>query len=257
VRHLLSHTSGLRAFLPLNTLTRTRAQAIARVLSEPPTAPPGARMTYSDLNAILVGLVVERVAGESLERFVGREIFTPLGLAAVFNPPRGLRDRIMPTGRWRGRPVAGEVHDQNAVRLGGVAGHAGLFASGLDVARLAQVMLREGRLGDGRQLFRAETVRQFTARVAGAGPRALGWETVPTDEDVSSAGRLLTPGSFGHTGFTGTEVWIDPARDLFIVFFANRTFAPRVSRPVTALREIRGRLADAAARASDACGARC
>jgi beta-N-acetylhexosaminidase len=257
VRQLLSHTSGLRAFLPLNTLTRTRDQAIARVLAEPPTVPPGTRMIYSDLNAILVGLIVERVSGEPLDRFVGREVFTPLGLAAVFNPPRALRDRIMPSGRWRGRPVAGEVHDQNAARMGGVAGHAGLFATGLDVARLAQVMLREGRLRDGRRLFRAETVRAFTARVPGAGPRALGWETVPTDEDVSSAGQLLTAGSFGHTGFTGTEVWIDPARDLFIVFFANRTYGPRVSRPVTALKEIRGRLADAAARASDACGGRC
>lgn len=258
VRRLLSHTSGLRAFLPLDTLTADRRAALARVFEERPIAPPGTRMIYSDLNGILLGALVERVTGEPLDRFVAREIFAPLRVEqAWFNPPRAVRDRVAPTGRWRGHDVAGSVHDQNAARLGGVAGHAGLFITAAELARFAQMMLREGRTADGRRLFRAATVRAFTARAVGAGPRALGWETVPTDEETSSAGSLLTPGSYGHTGFTGASLWIDPGRDLFIVFLANRTYAPRGPRPLTELKAIRGRLADAAARASDACGTRC
>ena len=168
---------------------------------------------------------------------------------------RRLHERIAPTGVWRGHPVRGVVNDPNAARLGGVAGHAGAFATAREVARFAQLMLRRGTLPDGRPLIRAETVRLFTTRIEPPDPaqdsRALGWQAVPTDEDVSSAGTLFGARSYGHTGWTGTSLWIDPDRDLFVVLLTNRAYAPRAPRSFTVLKEVRGGVADAAARASD------
>jgi len=256
VRALLTHTSGLRATLPLRDAPDTTA-ALRMVLATTPIVTPGSRVLYSDLNAILLGEVVRRAAGEPLQTFAVREIFTPLALGQTwFRPPRALRPRIAPTGRWRGQAVAGSVNDPSAAALGGVAGHAGAFASAADVGRFAQLMLREGALPGGRRLLRAETVRRFTTRApesaVGPGARALGWQAVPTDETVSSAGTLFGPRSYGHSGWTGTSLWIDPDRDLFVVLLTNRAYAPRSSRSFTILKEVRGRLADAAARASDA-----
>ena len=256
VRHLLTHTSGLRATLPLHRDTRDSAAALAMLLAATPVSRPGTRVVYSDVNAMLLGEIVRRVAGEALDRFAAREIFAPLGLhQAVFRPPRRLHARIAPTGLWRGHPVAGVVNDPNAFRLGGVAGHAGAFATAADVARFAQFMLRRGTAADGRRVVRAETVRLFTARVEPPGSRqdsrALGWQAVPTGEDVSSAGTLFGPKSYGHTGWTGTSLWIDPDRDLFVVLLTNRAYAPRAPKPFTVLKEVRGAAADAAARASD------
>ena len=168
---------------------------------------------------------------------------------------RSLARRVAPTGVWRGHPVAGVVNDQNAARLGGVAGHAGLFASAGDVARFAQFMLGEGALSGGPRLLRAETVRTFTTVAVkarrGASARTLGWEALPTGEDVSSAGTLFGPRSYGHTGWTGTSLWIDPERNLFVVLLTNRAYAPRARRPFTVLKDVRGRVADAAAKALD------
>jgi len=259
VWHLLTHTSGLRPTLPLYRDAADGTAALRLVHAATPEVPPGTRVVYSDLNAILLGEVVQRAAGESLDVFTQREVFAPLALRqTTFHPAVGLRARIAPTGLWRGHPVAGVVNDQNAVRLGGVAGHAGLFAGALDVARFAQFILREGALPDGRHLVRAETVREFTTRASAPGPgtraeaRALGWQALPTGESVSSAGTLFGPRSFGHTGWTGTSLWIDPDRDVFVVLLTNRAFAPRARRPFTVLKAVRGRVADAAARASDA-----
>ncbi len=261
VRQLLTHTSGLRATLPLDEEPDSAA-ALAALFHVTPVVPPGTRVIYSDLNAMLSGEIVRRAAGEPLDRFTAREILAPLGMTqTTFRPRRALYNRIAPTGVWRGTPVAGVVNDRNAARLGGVAGHAGLFAPAADAARFAQFMLREGTLPDGRPLLQAETVRRFTARSAGpergigGEARALGWQALPTGEVVSSAGHLFGPRSYGHTGWTGTSVWIDPDRDLFVVLLTNRAYAPRARRSFTALKQVRGRLADAAAQASDA-GAR-
>lgn len=257
VRHLLAHTSGLRPTLPLWREAEDSETALRMVLAATPVVPPGTRVLYSDLNAILLGEIVRRVTGEPLDVFVGRELFTPLGLRhTLFRPFRSpfARARTAPTGIWRGRPVSGVVNDQNAARLGGVAGHAGLFATALDVARFAQFMLHEGALPDGRRLLRAETVRDFVAKTAPPAEeaRTLGWQAVPTGETVSSAGTLFGPSSYGHTGWTGTSLWIDPERDLFVVLLTNRAYAPRARRSLTIVKEVRGRVADAAARAADA-----
>jgi CubicO group peptidase (beta-lactamase class C family) len=164
--------------------------------------------------------------------------------------------QIAPTGVWRGHPVAGVVNDQNAARLGGVAGHAGLFGTAADLARFAQFMLGEGAPPGGPRLLKAETVRAFTAVAVparhGTSARTLGWEAVPTGETVSSAGTLFGPRSFGHTGWTGTSLWIDPDRKLFVLLLTNRAYAPRARRSFTILKEVRGRVADAAAQAADA-----
>ncbi|HEX9610704.1 MAG TPA: serine hydrolase domain-containing protein [Gemmatimonadales bacterium] len=257
VRHLLTHTSGLRATLPLHKDAPDSAAALEMLFAATPVARPGTRVVYSDVNAMLLGEVVRRASGEPLDRFATREIFAPLELGrTLFRPPRRLHPRIAPTGVWRGHPVSGVVNDPNAARLGGVAGHAGAFATAADVGRFAQLMLRQGALPDGRRLVAAATVRRFTTRVEPQGPRqdsrALGWQAVPTDEDVSSAGTLFGPHSYGHTGWTGTSLWIDPDRDVFVVLLTNRAYAPRAPRSFTVLKEVRGRVADAVARAADA-----
>jgi CubicO group peptidase (beta-lactamase class C family) len=258
VRHLLTHTSGLRGTLPLYRDARDSADALRIVFAEAPLTSPGTRMVYSDLNAILLGEIVRRAGwGGPLDVFATHEIFVPLGLRQMmFRPARRLVPRIAPTGVWRGHPVAGVVNDQNAAKLGGVAGHAGLFSTAADLARFAQFMLGEGALQGGPRLVRAETVRAFTAAAVkarrGASARTLGWEAVPTGEDVSSAGTLFGPRSYGHTGWTGTSLWIDPDRGVFVVLLTNRAYAPRARRSFTVLKQVRGRVADAAARAADA-----
>lgn len=257
VRELLTHTSGLRPTLPLYRDARDSTDALRIVFSESPMVAPGTRVIYSDLNAILLGKIVERASGEPLAVFATREVLEPLGLTeTMYRPPKTLRARIAPTGLWHGHPVAGVVNDQNAAKLGGVAGHAGLFGTASDVARFAQFMLREGARPGGGRLLRAETVRLFTAKAAdfghGSEARTLGWQAMPTGERVSSAGTLFGPRSYGHTGWTGTSLWIDPDRDLFVVLLTNRAYAPRARRPFTVLKEVRGALADVAARASDA-----
>jgi CubicO group peptidase (beta-lactamase class C family) len=244
VRHLLEHRSGLRAFLPLHERARTAEEARQLVLSEPLRFEPGGRVVYSDLNAMLLGWVVERIVGTSLDRFVTERVFSPIGMTqTLFRPPRSLRARIAPVGLWRGHAIAGEVHDQNAARLGGVSGHAGLYSTGVDLARYAQVLLRGGVTADGVRLFRPGIVQHFTRR--GAGNRALGWEVRDTTS-VGSAGSLLSSAAFGHGGYTGTSVWIDPVHGLFVVILTNRVFAPRTGGSVAKLRRIRGQVADAA-----------
>src|SRR5438876_657465 len=190
VRHLLTHTSGLRATLPLYRDARDAPDALRIVFAERPVVPPGTRVIYSDLNAILLGEIVRRASGESLDAFASREVLGPLGLEhTLFRPPPALRPRIAPTGAWHGHPVAGVVNDQNAAKLGGVAGHAGLFGTATDLARFAQFMLRRGALPDGRHLVTLETVRLFTTKAVdfgrGTEARALGWQAVPTGSPSS------------------------------------------------------------------------
>jgi len=251
VRHLLEHRSGLRPFLRLDTLARDAAAARQLVLAEPLRHPPGTQVVYSDLNAMLLGWIVETVSGTTLDSFAVREIFRPLGMPrARFRPPRRERDAIMPVGLWRGHAIAGEVHDQNAARLGGVAGHAGLYATGSEVARFAQFMLRRGTTAEGAALIRSGVVDLFVRR--GPGNRALGWEMRDTTLSDNS-GQWMSAATYGHTGYTGTSIWIDPDRDLFVLLLTNRVFAPRTGRSITELKKVRGAVADAAVLLLDTC----
>lgn len=244
VRHLLSHASGLRAFLPLNERAEDAAQARHLVVTEALRRPPGTLAEYSDLNAMLLAWVVEGATGLAFEDFVRDSVHLPLGMQETrFRVPRGLRNRAAPINRWRGTPIAGVVHDQNAERLGGVAGHAGLYTTGRDIARYAQTILAGGRAPNGYSLSRAETVLEFLTR--GSGNRALGWEA----NDTTSSGHTgdsLSSRAVGHGGYTGSSIWVDPERNIFVVMLTNRVYAPRTGRSISALRAIRGELADAA-----------
>ena len=247
IRHLLTHSSGLPAWRPLYRETETRAAALALVDTTPLDAPPGERFVYSDLGAMVLMQVVDTLAGEPLDRFLESNVFGPLGMTATrFVPPPSWRDKIAPTEHdttFRRRLLRGEVHDANAARLEGVSGHAGLFSNALDLSRFA-AMLLSGGAWDDLQLVRSETVAEFTERqnMPPGSSRALGWDTPSEPRDAgSSAGTKLSPGSFGHTGFTGTSIWMDPDRDLFIILLTNRVNMPTAT---TTIRRVRPRVAD-------------
>ena len=250
VRHLLTHSAGLVADLPLYDSTRSRAAALAAVDTSTLLAPPGTSYRYSDLSAIVLMQAVERITGEPFDRFLDDRVFRPLGMPATrFLPPAEWRDRIAPTEHdtvFRHRWLRGEVHDESAARLGGVSGNAGLFSNALDLSRVA-AMLLNGGAWDSLQLIRAETVAEFVARqnIPPGSTRALGWDT-PSDSGYSSAGALLSRRSFGHTGHTGTSMWMDPDRDLFIILLTNRVHPTQAN---TAILRVRARVADLVAEA--------
>ncbi len=249
VRMLLDHTSGLRSYTPLFKRARTRAGALDVLYAERPNRRPGDLAVYSDLNAIFLGLIVESVSKLPLDHFVAREVFQPLELEqTTYNPAPRMRRRAVPTALWRGQPVQGQVNDPNAAILGGAAGHAGIFATGMDLARYAQVWLRRGA-GPRGQWVSPATIKLFLTRGANSGPRLLGWDTPELNQDEPSLfGTLISDAAYGHTGFTGTELWIDPTRDLFLVFLTNRTFDPKARDSAHRLRTIRTGLSDAAIR---------
>jgi CubicO group peptidase (beta-lactamase class C family) len=252
VRMLLDHTSGLKSYVPFYIKARgSRARAIDQLYAQPLVRVPGDSAEYSDLNALFLGLVLEKVSGLPLDKLARHEVFGPLGMTqTMYRPPASLKRRIVPSGMWRGHPVPGDVNDQNAVAMGGVAGHAGVFSTGMDLARYAAVWLRSGA-GPTGQWVRPETLRRFLVKGPRTGSRLLGWDTPeidPAAEEPSVFGSLISEAGYGHTGFTGTELWIDPARDLFLVFLTNRAFDPRVRESAKQLKFVRASLSDAAVR---------
>ena len=229
VRHLLTHTGGLPAWLPLYSAYPTREERLAAVLAVKPTAEPEQKYVYSDLSLITLGLVVEEVSGEPLDAAIADGITRPLGMTdTMFNPPARLVDRIAATEEqpWAGRPmIRGEVHDENAWSLGGVAGHAGLFSTAHDLALLARTLLNGGRYGDVR-ILEPETVRAMLVNENTEFPansHGLGFEL---DQRWYMDG-LSTPVTFGHTGYTGTSVVIDPLSDSFVILLTNRVHPSR------------------------------
>ena len=249
LRMLLDHSSGLVSYLPFFTLTTSRDSAIALLYRQAPRHPPGTRVEYSDLNFLLLGQVIEAVTGRPLEENVRRFVLDPVALApAMYRPAATLADHTAPTAQYHGTALCCQVNDQNAARWGGVAGHAGLFASGVAVARYARLWLNGGVL-DGRQLLDSALVRLFLTPAGPEATRLLGWERPdPKDHDDSAYGHLLSAQAYGHTGWTGTLIWIDPARDLFLVLLTNRSFGAKVPHSIRALRGVRGALADAVVR---------
>ena len=224
VRMLLTHSGGLEAGAPLYLHSRGRADFIAQITTRPLASVPGTAAVYSDWDMVLLQAVLERIAGVPLDQAAAARVFRPLGmLATQFNPDTAnavLRHRIAPTAvdTSRGGLLQGTVHDGNAWALGGVAGHAGLFSSARDLVTFSQFLLNGGSY-DGARILAPSTIARWTSRQSAPSSRALGWDT-PTP--TSSAGRYFSPRSFGHTGFTGTSIWIDPERDLFVVLLTNR-----------------------------------
>jgi serine-type D-Ala-D-Ala carboxypeptidase len=221
-RMLLAHSSGLPAYEKLFLQAHGRDELIASACAAPLVVDPGSKAEYSDIGFIILGLALERLAGESLDKFTRQAVFLPLGMAHTgFDPPVHWWSFIPPTQddrQFRHRVIQGEVQDENASVMGGVAGHAGLFGPAEDLARFAHMMLRGGK-----PLFQRETVAFFTQRQSSpAGTsRTLGWDTPSAP---SQSGRHFSPRSFGHLGYTGTSLWIDPEVELSITLLTNRTW---------------------------------
>jgi beta-N-acetylhexosaminidase len=252
VRHLLTHTSGLPPFKEYWRTTKSRATAerwtgksdtLGRIFAEPLEYEPGTKEVYSDLGIILMAEIIERLTGRTLDDLAKSYIFSPLGMKdTMFRPPKKLWPQIAPTeidNQLRRRLVQGEVHDENAFAIGGVSGHAGLFSTAPDLAVFCQMLLNGGVYAHQRILRRA-TIAQFTTpQQLSGGTRTLGW-AVPTEG--GSSGHYFSAHSFGHTGFTGTSIWIDPDRQLFVVLLTNRVHPTREN---TKIQQVRPALHDA------------
>jgi CubicO group peptidase (beta-lactamase class C family) len=247
VENLLTHASGLTAYLPYYRDLSGRAEFEAAIATSALEFSPGSRSVYSDLGFMLLGFILEGARSRSAGVARGMVEATALLDAQfrrvatyvtadplAFRPPRAWRDRTAPTeaDSWRGRTLVGEVHDENTWALGGVAGHAGLFGTAGAVGAFARAVLHT--LHGTAVLARPETMRRFTQRANVPGSsRAFGWDTMlPT----SSCGTRLSPSAFGHTGFTGTSLWIDPERDLYVVLLTNRVHPSRTNEKIRAVR---------------------
>jgi CubicO group peptidase (beta-lactamase class C family) len=266
IRHLLTHASGLPAWAPLYR-ARDRRAVFATIDTTTLLRAPGDTFVYSDLGAILLTHAVERITGQRLDRWLADRVFTPLGMGTTrYRPPASLRPFIAPTERdtaFRRRMLHGEVHDENAGRMDGVSGHAGVFSNAPDLARYAVWILErstehsaQSRMIDSQRVLRAPcsvlclptaVVRSFVTRqdIPRGSTRALGWDT-PSDSGYSSAGTMLSRRSIGHTGFTGTSIWMDPDRDLFVILLTNRVNPTRAN---TRILRVRARVADLVAQA--------
>jgi CubicO group peptidase (beta-lactamase class C family) len=239
VRMLLDHSSGLPGYERLFERVSGKQAMIEACLRQPLTAEPGTRAEYSDLGFILLGHLLEQISGDGLEVLCAREIFEPLGMrSTIFCPLPDQRDKIPPTEddqSFRQRVIQGEVHDENAAVMGGVAGHAGLFSDAIDPLRLAGCLLRGGRTPEGDRFLAAETISLFSRRTEQppGTSRALGWDT---PFFPSSSGSLFSSRSIGHLGFTGTSLWIDLEAGLAVTLLTNRTWPDRSNQVIRAFR---------------------
>jgi CubicO group peptidase (beta-lactamase class C family) len=250
VRNLLTHTSGLPAFKAYDEITHDPDSLAKLMFSTPLDTVPGVRMVYSDIGAYMLGKLVERITGETLDAYVHDHVFAPLKMdETMYRPPASLLPRIAPTefDPKRGGLVRGKVHDERAYYLGGVSAHAGIFSSGHDLARFARMYLNGGTL-DGVRVVQASTIARFTAFTDSTfSNRGIGWQKpdLPGMKFASPssawAGHLMSTRAFGHTGFTGTSIAIDPSRDLFVVLLTNRVDPTRNNNKIS---EVRRQLAD-------------
>jgi beta-N-acetylhexosaminidase len=237
VRNLMTHTSGLPPFKEYWRTSTSKQETLARIFAEPLECEPGTKVVYSDLGIILMAEIIQRLTGKPLDVLANENIFGPLGMKhSMYNPPKTIWPEIAPTefdGQLRHRMLQGEVHDENAFAIGGVSGHAGVFSTSPDLAVFCQMLLNGGVYAHQRILKRA-TIAEFTAPQALAqNARTLGW-VVPTEG--SSSGHYFSSHSYGHTGFTGTTVWIDPDRQLFVVLLTNRVHPTRENHKIAEVR---------------------
>lgn len=221
VLHLLTHQAGLVADNSLGDYRDGPEKAWERILALKPVAPPGAKFIYSDMGYIVLGELVRRVSGKNVHEFSHENVFAPLGMHQTgFLPAEDLRRRAAPTEQREGRWMQGEVHDPRAYALGGIAGHAGLFSTARDLARYAQMLLGRGQYGGVRVLGQTTVAEMTRSHPVPGGLRGLGWD-VRTGYS-SNRGQSFSPRAFGHGGFTGTAMWIDPALEMFVIFLSNR-----------------------------------
>ena len=238
IRNLMTHFSGLRPDLDLKPAWSGYETGIQRALTDKPAGPPGVRFVYSDINFILLGEIVHRLTGKTLDEYTRQNFYQPLGMReTMFLPSPWLRSRIAPTeiNPATGQPLRGEVHDDTARYMGGVAGHAGLFTTAADLAKFAQMMIDKGE-SNGVRLFTAATVEKFTSPQSPPDQpilRGLGWDIDSTYS--SNRGELFPIGSYGHTGFTGTSMWLDPFSHSYLIILTN-VVHPHRGHSLTSLR---------------------
>jgi CubicO group peptidase (beta-lactamase class C family) len=233
----MTHTSGLPPFKEYWRTSTGKADTLRMIFAEPLEYEPGTKVVYSDLGIILMAEIVQRLTGEPLDKLAREYIFDPLGMKhTMYRPPQALWPEIAPTevdNQLRHRLVQGEVHDENAFAIGGVSGHAGVFSTSPDLAAFCQMLLNGGVYGHQRVVKRS-TIAEFTVPQALANnERTLGW-VVPTEG--SSSGHYFSGHSYGHTGFTGTTIWIDPDRELFVVLLTNRVNPTRENQKIMEVR---------------------
>lgn len=260
VMNLLLHNSGLTAFIPFYKYYSSREEVINAIYNAVPEYGINSKFVYSDLNAIILGFIVEKVSGKSLNDFCHENIFYPLKMNSTeFFPDEKLKEKILPTeydNYWRNRQLQGEVHDESASILGGAAGNAGLFSNAEDLYKFMKMMLNNGKYYNAytrglreESMFSPETVSLFTVRFSDLqypNSRALGWDTKP---DVTQSkfrmpcGELISDNCFGHTGYTGTSVWCDKERKIIVIFLTNRIYP---SRDNDGIRKIRPEIHNAA-----------
>ncbi len=237
IKNLLLHNSGLPAWKKFYNQNLDADSIIQNIYAVTPEFKANTKTVYSDLGFIVLGKIIESVTSKSLNGFCNDEIFNTLEMKnTYFNPPDSVKLRIPPTeidNYWRNKLIKGEVHDETSALLGGVAGHAGLFSTAKDLSILCQMLLDDGKI-NGKPFIKQETIKLFTERYSTESTRALGWDT--RSEIKSSAGIKFNKTSFGHTGFTGTSIWIDPERKLFVVFLTNRVYPTRDNRKISAVR---------------------
>jgi beta-glucosidase-like glycosyl hydrolase/CubicO group peptidase (beta-lactamase class C family) len=237
VRHLLTHTSGLPPFKEYWRTSKSKQDTLDKIFAEPLDYEPGTKEVYSDLGIILMAEIIERLTGKPLNVLARENIFSPLAMSnTMYKPPKTIWPTITPTeidNQYRHRLIQGEVHDENAAAIGGVSGHAGVFSTAPDLASFCQMLLNGGVYAHQR-ILRCSTVAEFTApQELSGGTRTLGW-AVPTEG--GSSGHFMGPHTFGHTGFTGTSIWIDPDHQLFVVLLTNRVHPTRENQKIAKVR---------------------
>ncbi|MDP3150829.1 MAG: glycoside hydrolase family 3 N-terminal domain-containing protein [Ignavibacteria bacterium] len=240
IRNLLLHNSGFPPFIRFFLTCKTSDEVIEQIYNTKLDYEPGTETVYSDLGIITLGKIIEKVTKKSLDKFCTDEIFTPLEMTETFfNPMKEFISRCAPTENddyWRHRQLVGEVHDEASAMLGGVAGHAGLFSTADDLSKLLQMLLQKGTY-QGKQFIKSSTIELFIKQQAKNSTRGLGWDT-KDGEGFSSAGNLFSNLSYGHTGYTGTSVWTDPTRKLFVILLTNRVYPTRENTKIIRLRPV-------------------
>lgn len=237
IRNLLLHNSGLPAWKKFYEENLDKEGVLLNIFYSELDYETGTKMVYSDLGIITLGKIIEKVSGLTLDEFCKKEIFGPLEMfSTFFNLADSLKNICAPTeldNYWRNRQLQGEVHDETSSMLGGVAGHAGLFSTANDLSKFMSMIMNKGRYKN-KQLIKKETIELFIKKQSDQSSRGLGWDT--KSEKGSSAGNLFSSNSFGHTGYTGTSIWADPERNLFVVFLTNRVYPSRENTKIISFR---------------------
>lgn len=240
IRNLLLHNSGLVAFKKYYDEYSTGEEVINDIMNDSLNNTPGEKFIYSDLGMITLQKVIERISKESLDTFIKEKLFDPLGMnQTLYNPSNEIKMNCVPTELddfWRMRLLQGEVHDERAYMLNGVAGHAGLFSTAVDLSKFVIMIMNNGIVNN-KQIIQTDIIDEWTTQQSEQSSRGLGWDTKSV-EGYSSAGSNFSKNAFGHTGYTGTSIWIDKDSGLFVILLSNRVHPTRTNRKITKFRPI-------------------